>query len=795
MAHIEINGNKLEVEDGSSIIDAADALGIYIPRFCYHKKLSVAANCRMCLVEIENNKKPMPACATPVLDGMKVTTQSRVAVKAQQGVMEFLLINHPLDCPICDQGGECELQDLAVGYGAPASRYSEAKRVVVNKNLGSLISTDMTRCIHCTRCVRFGEEIGGIMELGMTGRGEHAEIGTYVQKAVGSELSGNMIDLCPVGALTNKPFRYSARTWELLRRPGVSPHDALGSNLTLHVKQNQVMRVLPRENESINECWISDRDRYGYEGLNSDDRLKSPMIRQDGKWKVVDWSEALEYVVHGLKDIRDIHGPDSVGMLVSQQSTLEEAYLAQKFVRGLGTSNIDSRLRQSDFSLDGHESGITWLGMPVEEVGSLDAILLVGALIRREQPLFAHRIRDVVKAGGKLMQVTAIDEDHLVPLHASYVVSPAHLVHALAEVALALSETQNVPLDSAIQSRLSGIKAGKEARAIVQGLVSGKRQAILLGGLAITHPAYATLRALAQDISRLSGARLGILPVGANSVGCEIAGAIPHHGPLATAVSAGMNALQMLDSHLRAYILLHAEPGLDFADAGLAMHAFSSADMVVRLTSYVPGEDDPADVVLPVSPFSETSGAFVNMAGQLQCFNAVVKPFSETRPAWKVLRVLGNLFDLDGFDFDSSEAIRHEMAENEWQRDLILNNKISALQKFDLEDSKKDALIRIADVPMYATDAIIRRATSLQKTPEAKRANLAWMNAKTASSLSLKAGDTALLQQKDGTARLMIGIDEGIPTGCVRVAQALESTLALHDPFGEIVVSKHEEQH
>ena len=789
MANIEINGKKLEVEDGSSIIDAADRLGIYIPRFCYHKKLSVAANCRMCLVQVENNRKPLPACATPVLDGMKITTQSAMAVKAQQGVMEFLLINHPLDCPICDQGGECELQDLAVGYGAPASRYIEAKRVLSDENLGPLISTDMTRCIYCTRCVRFGEEISGIMELGMTGRGEHSRIGTYVQKVVGSELSGNIVDLCPVGALTSKPFRYTARTWELVRRPGISPHDALGSNLTLHVKQNHVMRVLPRENESINECWLSDRDRFGYEGLNSDERLKSPMIRQDGKWQVVDWPEALDYVVHGLKDIRETHGAKSVGALISPQSSLEEAYLIQKLMRGFGTSNIDSRLRQTDFNLD-TDSAISWLGMPVEKVSSLDGVLLVGSLIRREQPLFAHRIRDVVKAGGRLMQVNPVDEDLLVPVSASAIVAPDRLVHTLAEVTKALSEIRKVPLAEGIREHVASLVISKEAWAIAENLALGGSQAIFLGALAITHPEYSALRSLANEIASLSGAILGTLPVGANSVGCEVAGATPHHGPLGVAVNTGLNAMNMLDAHLRAYVLLHAEPGLDFADAGLAMHALASADMVIRLTPYVPGENDPADVVLPVSPFSETSGAFISMTGQLQAFNAVVKPYSDTRPAWKVIRVLANLLEIDGFEYESSESVRHEISGSEWHPEALFSNKGSVDIAWAGEN---EGLVRIGDVPMYACDCIVRRAGSLQKTQEARRANQIWMNESTACSLALKAGDIAEVVQKDGSAQLVVGIDEGIPSRCVRVSQALNATLALHAPFGEITVSRREE--
>ncbi|MDP3686326.1 MAG: NADH-quinone oxidoreductase subunit NuoG, partial [Sulfurimicrobium sp.] len=381
--------------------------------FCYHKKLSIAANCRMCLVQVEKAPKPLPACATPVTDGMKVLTRSESAIRAQKGVMEFLLINHPLDCPICDQGGECQLQDLAVGFGGVASRYEEEKRVVANKELGPLISTDMTRCIHCTRCVRFGQEISGVMELGQAGRGEHSEIMPFVERTVDSELSGNMIDLCPVGALTSKPFRYTARAWELTRRASVSPHDSLGSNLAVHVKSNRVMRVVPRENESINECWLSDKDRYSYEALNSEQRLTQPMIKRHGEWQECDWQTALEYVANGLKRIRDDHGADQIGALASPHSTLEELYLVQKLVRGLGSGNVDHRTRQSDFSADGATRGAPWLGQSIAAVQELDCILVVGSNLRKDHPLLAHRLRQAVKAGADLNLLNPLDDDLL----------------------------------------------------------------------------------------------------------------------------------------------------------------------------------------------------------------------------------------------------------------------------------------------------------------------------------------------------------------------------------------------
>ena len=439
MLELEIDGKVLEVADGATIMDAANQAGIYVPHFCYHRKLTIAANCRMCLVEVEKAPKPLPACATPVTKGMKVHTHPEQAVDAQKGVMEFLLINHPLDCPICDQGGECELQDLAVGYGASGSRYEEPKRVVADKNLGPLISTDMTRCIHCTRCVRFGQEIAGIMELGMIGRGEHAEIITFVGRTVDSELSGNVIDLCPVGALTSKPFRYTARTWELTRKSSVSPHCGLGSNLTVQVKQNRVMRVLPRENEAINECWLSDKDRFSYEGLNSEQRLARPLLKQNGAWKEVEWQVALDFVAKELKRIRDSHGPSSIGFLATPHQTLEELFLLGKLAREFSSGNVDFRLRQSDFSDDGRRAGVPWLGMKIAEINKLDRLLIVGSTLRKDHPLIAHRVRQATRRRAQLNLINPVDDDLLMQVAHKAIFAPAAMPDMLAQVVKAVA--------------------------------------------------------------------------------------------------------------------------------------------------------------------------------------------------------------------------------------------------------------------------------------------------------------------------------------------------------------------
>ncbi|MDR0481501.1 MAG: NADH-quinone oxidoreductase subunit NuoG, partial [Gallionellaceae bacterium] len=649
MVNIEIDGRQLSVENGVTVIEAAHDAGIPIPHFCYHKKLSIAANCRMCLVQIEKAPKPMPACATQVSEGMKVFTGSEMAVKAQKGVMEFLLINHPLDCPICDQGGECALQDQAVGYGGSASRFHEEKRVVMHKDIGPLVSAEeMSRCINCTRCVRFGQEIAGQMELGQAFRGEHAEIMTFVNGTVDSELSGNMIDLCPVGALTSKPFRYTARNWELSRRRSVSPHDGLGSNLAVQVKDNRVMRVLPIENEDINECWLSDKDRFSYEGLNADDRLTKPMIKQDGQWRETDWQTALEYVANGLRQIANEAGAAQIGALATPHSTLEELYLLQKLTRGLGSDNVDFRLRQSDFSADGKRAGVPWLGMSVTDLGKADRFLIVGSFLRKDHPLLASRIRQAVNKGAAANIVHAVDDDLLMRVANKAIVAPNALVNTLAQILKALCAEKGAAVDDTVQ----GVEVSATAAAIAKNLASGTSPAILLGNFAQQHPQAAQLQWLAQRIAAVIGAKSGFLGEAANSVGGYLARAVP---------TTGLNAATMLASPRKAYILLNVED-VDCANPHQANDALLAADMVVALSAYKPNvsAEHYADVILPIAPFAETSGTFVNTEGRVQSFKGAVKPQGEARPAWKVLRVLGNLLNVSGFDYESSEAVRDE---------------------------------------------------------------------------------------------------------------------------------------
>ena len=794
MINIEIDGKPVETERGSTVMDAANKLGVYIPHFCYHKKLSIAANCRMCLVEVEKAPKPLPACATPATEGMKVHTHSAMAVKAQQGVMEFLLINHPLDCPICDQGGECQLQDLAVGYGGGASRYQEEKRIVMHKDIGALVSTEeMSRCIQCTRCVRFGQEIAGMMELGMAFRGEHAEIVSFVNGTVDSELSGNMIDLCPVGALTSKPFRYTARSWELSRRRSVSPHDGLGSNLAVQVKDNKVMRVVPVENEAINECWVSDKDRFGYEGLNSPERLTRPMLKQDGKWIEVEWQTALEYVANGLRQIAAA-GADQVAALATPHSTFEELYLLQKLLRGIGSNNIDSRLRQSDFSSDGKQTGAPWLGMPIAEINTRDRFLVVGSFLRKDHPLLAHRVRQAVKQGAQANIVHASDDDLLMPVANKAIVAPDQIVNVLAQILKALAAEKSATLPAEFNQFIAAVEPSAQAGAIARSLASGERAAVLLGNFAQQHPQAVQIALLAGQIAALCGAKFGFLGEAANSLGAHLAGAVPY-----AAGSMGMNAAQMLASPRKAYVLLNVEPELDMHDPQQAISAMQSADMVVAMSAYKHRATEYADVLLPIAPFTETSGTFVNTEGVAQSFRGAVKPLGEARPAWKVLRVLGNLLNVSGFDYDTSEAVRDE-ALGGAEISARLNNAINRTEVQGLRTEQATAphsvpgtqsaflaFQRVSDVPIYSADAVVRRATALHQTRDAATPCVA-MHRSELARLGVNPGDSVKVSQGSASVRLTVQADDGMPMHTARVAAGHPATAALGAMFGTITV-------
>ena len=707
MVEIELDGQKVEVAEGSMVMHAAEKAGTYIPHFCYHKKLSIAASCRMCLVEVEKAPKPMPACATPVTQGMIVRTKSDKAIHAQKSVMEFLLINHPLDCPICDQGGECQLQDLAVGYGASSTRYEEEKRVVKPKDVSPLISMqEMTRCIHCTRCVRFGQEIAGVMELGMVHRGEHAEITTVKDDTIDSELSGNMIDICPVGALTSKPFRYSARTWELSRRKSVSPHDSTGANLIVHVKNHKVMRVLPFENDDVNECWIADRDRFSYEALDSAERLTKPMLKQGGQWVEVDWQTALEYIANGVQCITKENGAGALGALVSPHSTVEELYLAGALMRGLGSPNLDYRLRHGDLR---KPQGVRWLGRSVASLSQLQSVLVVGSNLRKDHPLFAQRIRQAARKGCTVLSIDNAVRDWAMPVAQTLVANHGAWLQALADVAAALAQEKGVSAPVA-----QGRADEPTARAIAQALLHGEHKAVLLGNAAAHHAQASELLALAGWIAQQADATVGFLTEAANTVGAQWMQALPGEG--------GMDAAQMLQGKLKGLFLLNNEPEFDSAAGAQAVAALGKVEMVVTLSPFKTNLEF-SDVLLPIAPFTETSGSFVNAEGRLQSFHAVVRPLGETRPGWKVLRVLGNLLGLQGFDFETSQdvlgratgaavgSVSHVPQE-------LLSNAVADMPQF----------VQVVDVPapavasLYQLDGLVRRATSLQLTTDARLA-------------------------------------------------------------------------
>ncbi|MDN7851202.1 NADH-quinone oxidoreductase subunit NuoG [Burkholderia seminalis] len=775
MVELEIDGKKVEVPEGSMVIQAAHKADTYIPHFCYHKKLSVAANCRMCLVEVEKMPKAVPACATPVSAGMIVHTQSDKAVKAQQSVMEFLLINHPLDCPICDQGGECQLQDLAVGYGKSSSRYSEEKRVVFHKNVGPLISMEeMSRCIHCTRCVRFGQEIAGVMEFGMLGRGEHSEITTFVGKTVDSEMSGNMIDLCPVGALTSKPFRYSARTWELSRRKSVSPHDSVGANLVVQVKNNRVMRVLPFENEAINECWISDKDRFSYEGLNSEERLTKPMLKQGGQWIETDWQTALEYVAKGLKGIAADHGANALAMLASAHSTAEELFLVKQLANELKTPNVDFRLRQQDFSAP--VQGAPWLGMPIADLSNVDAAFVVGSFLRRDHPLFASRLRQAAKNGAKLHFLHATADDALIPTAQRIVAAPSAWLGELAGIAAAVAQLRGVALPDA----LAGVTASPAAQAVAQSLSNGERRAVLLGNVAVRHPEFAKLHAVAKWIADNTGATFGFLTEAANTVGAHVVGALPGEG--------GLNAREAFAQPRKGYVLLNVEPEFDTADPAQALAALNQAEMVVVMSPFKHGLDY-ADVLLPVAPFTETAGTYVNAEGTVQSFNGVVRPLGDTRPGWKVLRVLGSLLGLPNFEYETAEEVRLAALGDAGVAGR-LSNQTSVAPARAAANAANGGFERLADVPIYHADALVRRAGALHLTAAAKAANAAALPAALFDKLGLKEGDAVRVRQGERAVQLPAVRDANLAETVVRVSAATPAGAALGSLSGELVVEK-----
>lgn len=770
MVEIELDGKLVEVPQGSMVMHAANKLDTYIPHFCYHKKLSIAANCRMCLVEVEKAPKPLPACATPVTQGMKVFTHSAKAVEAQRSVMEFLLINHPLDCPICDQGGECQLQDLAVGYGKSNSRYEEEKRVVFHKNVGPLISMqEMTRCIHCTRCVRFGQEVAGVMELGMVNRGEHSEITTFAGQTIDSELSGNMIDICPVGALTSKPFRYAARTWELGRKRSVSPHDSLGANTTVQTKSNKVMRVVALENDAINECWISDRDRFAYEGLNSADRITTPMVKQGGQWLETDWQSAMDYVAHSLKTISSESGPQAVAALAHPISSTEELYLLQKMIRGLGSNQVETRLRQTDVK---GSASAPWLGMPISKLSDLDRVLVIGSFLRKEQPLIAARIRTAAKRSLQVSRIDAGGDDWLIPA-ISIAATPSVWLNTLSEVALAVAKAKSVSAPTGTPN----LPVSATAQKIADSLLSGTATSVLLGSAAIAHPQASDLHVLAQFIAEQTGATLGFLPVGGNAVGAS----------LVNANGAGVESV--LSGERRAVILMNIEPDADLPNPMQARAALVKANTVIALSAYKSADLlEVADVILPISTFTETVSSFVNAEARTQTIQPAVKPLGDSRPAWKVLRVLGGLLNLDGFLYNMPEEVLGEALGENYCTKLSNQSTASGLTIGNVGSST--GLERISDVGIYAGDQIVRRSSALQLTRDAKRGNQVGLGQALFNELGLKDGDAVRVTQAGQSVDLPATLEANLAQGAVRISAGTMASAQLGSMFGSVTVSK-----
>ncbi|MGH8371859.1 MAG: NADH-quinone oxidoreductase subunit NuoG [Gammaproteobacteria bacterium] len=780
LVNIEIDGKPVKARKGEMIIRAADREGVYIPRFCYHEKLSVAANCRMCLIEAEKAPKPLPACATPVAEGMKIFTRSVKAIAAQRAVMEFLLINHPLDCPVCDQGGECELQDLSMGYGRDIARFAENKRVIKDENIGPLISTFMTRCIYCTRCVRFGQEIAGIQELGDTGRGEHSRIGTYIGRSVDHELSGNVIDLCPVGALNSKPFKMHGRGWEMTQTETVSPHDCVGSNLYGHVLRGELMRVVPRLNDAVNENWISDRDRFSYAGLASGDRLQQPMVKEHNGWRTVSWEAALETVVNTLRAA----GGDA-GVLASPSSTTEELYLLQKFARGLGIQNIDTRVYQADFRDDEQEPLFPWLGQSLEDIEKLDAALIVGSNVRKEVPMLAHRLRKAALKGGAVMFLNPRRYELLFPVAAYLNVASAEIVANLAAVLKATGKTVPAHLKTLITAQ----KPTAEHEQIATKLAGGEHKTILLGHLALSHPAYADIRALAAALADAVGATLGYMSQGANSAGASLAGALPHRLPGGNKSDpAGLDARSMLAGPRKAYLLMGLEPELDCWDSAGAVAALKAAQGVVMLTPFVTDAmREYASVLLPTCTFGETSGTFVNAEGRWQSFTGMTKPRAESRPAWKILRVLGNLSGLEGFDQVSSEEVRDEL------KTLVgktaPDNQFRGSRQITVQAPGK-GLRRVAEMPIHAVDALVRRSNPLQETRDAQDVSYVALSPADAKKLGVTDNDHVAARHNGTRITLPAKVDDGVHAGEVWLASGIAATAGFGPCHADIELEK-----
>lgn len=784
MVTIEINGIQVQAEQGQMLIEAADKAGIAIPRFCYHKNLSIAASCRMCLVEVEKAPKPIPACATPVTDGMVVNTKSTSALAAQKAVMEFLLINHPLDCPVCDQGGECDLQDFSVGYGSDSTKYAEVKRVVKDKDIGPLIATELTRCIHCTRCVRFGQEIAGMRELGATGRGDWMEIGTYVEKSVDSELSGNIIDICPVGSLTSKVSRFSYRVWELASNDSVGAHDCIGSNCNVQTKNGEIKRVIARENDSINDTWISDRDRFSYEGLNSDDRLTTPMIKQNGEWTEASWDDALQFAANGLKNIND---NSQIGAICSPSATTEEMYLLQKMMRGIGSNNVDHRLRQTDFDGQEQDPLFPGLGMKLSEVSELNAAMMIGSNVRKEQPIMGHHLRQAQLNGAQLSCVNPVSYDFIFDVAHEFVVAPSQMFKELKVLAKAVIELSGADAPDGLSALVSSVKVTDEHKDCVTELANAEKSAVILGTMVQSMPNYSAMRMLASYIADVTKSTLSYLTPGANSSGAYLSGVIPHRTAVKQQDTDGLNTQAMLTSNIKGFILYGIEPDLDLENPVQAKSALSNADFVVSLTAYeTKALKDSADVLLPLAAITEASGTLINVDGTWQSFSAVSKANGQSKPGWKILRVMGNLFDVDGFDYQSSEEVLEEL-KTQTGSETITDQAANQMEWNCPENisAQNSDIQRIAELPIYCVDAVTRRATALQKTQDSQ-VSIAKINSALAKKLKLEDDQSVTAKQGDNTADITVCIDDRITDNCVYLPAGIAAAASLGGGYDTI---------
>ena len=713
---VTIDGIELQAPRNTMIIEVADRAGISIPRFCYHKHLSIAANCRMCMVEVEKAPKPLPACATPINDGMKIFTHSELAIDAQKGTMEFLLINHPLDCPVCDQGGECELQDLAMGYGSDVSRFTERKRVVKDKNIGPLVSTDMTRCIHCTRCVRFGDEIAGLRELGATGRGEFMEIGTYVEKSLSSELSGNVIDLCPVGALNARPSRMRGRAWEMIEATNISPHDSLGSNLTMHVIRNEVIRVVPQENPEINETWISDRDRFSYEAMYSDARLKKVSHKENGEWQPRRWTEALKSVAKVLRG----YAPEDIGILVSPNQSNEEIYLLQKIARALNIKNIDHRIQQVDFSDHDNDPLFPWLGQNIVDIESQEVIVIIGSDLRSEQPMLMQRVRKAAMHGAKVVVINPQRFDFHINLAAHELVSPQQWLGKLIEILSAVNDASKQKVPAQLNTLLSDDKVSNQMQQIVQLLLAQKNTCVLIGNLMQQHFDYAGLRAVAHWIAKLTDSKFGMISLASNAVGASLLGALPHRSVMgAELIEPGLNSIEMIQSPRKVYILMGLEPEWDCALPAATLQALEQSEIVVSLTSFNSERaQEYCDWMLPIACYAEAEGTKVNMEGRWQAYSKVVNADQDVKDGWKILRMLAAELELDRFDYFTVEDVRAEISKLV-DESVSFSNELKSIPSITLNaeqqnDDEENGIYRMGNMPIYSVDSLVRHAPSLQ---------------------------------------------------------------------------------